>query len=49
MVMHSAILLASENRELRVFTQRQKRKRETPRSYIGNGGVLSVQEGLDRA
>jgi hypothetical protein len=47
MAMNSAILLAEENRQLRVENQRQKKKRAKQRSYIATGGVLTVQEGLD--
>src|SRR5450432_1350821 len=47
MAMNSAVLLAEENRQLRIENQRQKKKREKRRSYIATGGVLTVQEGLD--
>ncbi|KAM4064032.1 DDE superfamily endonuclease [Hirsutella rhossiliensis] len=45
MAMHSAALLADENRHLRSENQRRKRKREQRREYIGDGGALSVAEG----
>ena len=45
--MHSAVLLAEENRQLRAENERQKKKRAKKRSYIATGGVLTVQEGLD--
>ena len=45
--MNSAILLAKENRQLRIENQRQKKKRAKRRLYIAIGGVLIVQEGLD--
>ncbi len=47
MAMNSAVLLAEENRQLRVENERQKKKRAKRRSYIATGGVLTVQEGLD--
>jgi hypothetical protein len=49
MAMHNAILLAEENRQLRAENARQKKKREKRRSYIAQGGVLTVQEGLNRS
>jgi hypothetical protein len=42
MAMHSAVLLADENRQLRAENERQKRK-----SYIAAGGALTLQEGLE--
>ena len=45
--MNSAVLLAEENRQLRIENQRQKKKRAKQRLYIATGGVLTVQEGLD--
>ena len=48
MAMHNAALLASENKDLRAMSARQKCKRETPRSYIANGGVLTTEEEQDR-
>jgi hypothetical protein len=47
--MYSAVILTEENRELRVENQKQKVKRAKKRTYIATGGVLSVQEGLDRS
>jgi hypothetical protein len=47
MAMHSAVLLADENRQLRAANQRQKRKREKERSCIAKGGVLTAKEGLE--
>jgi hypothetical protein len=35
MAMQSATLLAAENRELRAANEKQKRKRERRRTYIG--------------
>jgi hypothetical protein len=49
LAMHSAVLLADENKQLRAANERQKKKRATKRSYIAKGGVLTVQEGLNRA
>ena len=49
MAMHSAVLLADENKKLRAVNERQKKKRAIRRSYIATGGVLTVQEGLDRS
>jgi len=41
-------LLTEENRQLRAENQRQKRKRVIKRSFIYTGGVLTVQEGIER-
>ena len=49
LAMHSAVILADENRRLRTKNDRQKKKRSKRRSYIATGGILSVQEGLDRS
>ena len=49
MAMSSAVLLASENKKLRVENQRQKRKKAQRRTYIARGGVLSGAEGASRA
>lgn len=49
MAMHSAVLLADENKKLRAANERQKKKRAVRRSYIATGGILTVQEGLDRS
>ena len=48
MAMHSAILLADENRQLRTENTRQKKKKAQRKSYIAQRGVLTVQEGLNR-
>src|SRR5450755_583609 len=42
MAMNSAILLAEENRQLRIENAKQKKKRAKRRSYIATGGVLTV-------
>jgi hypothetical protein len=42
MAMHSAVLLADENKKLRATNKRQKKKRAVRRSYIATGGVLTV-------
>jgi hypothetical protein len=47
--MHNAVLLASENQELKAANQRQKKRREKPCSYIAEGGVLTVEEGIRQA
>jgi hypothetical protein len=49
MAMNSAVLLAEENRQFRAENERQKKKRAKRRSYIATGGVLTVQEGLNRS
>jgi hypothetical protein len=43
------VLLAEENRQLRSENERQKKKRAKRRAYITTGGVLTVQDGLDRS
>jgi hypothetical protein len=43
------MILVEENRQLQAENQRQKAKRAKKRTYIATGGVLSVQEGLDRS
>jgi hypothetical protein len=48
MAIHSTILLADENRRLRTKNKRQKIKKTKRRLYIAQGGVLTVQEGLNR-
>ena len=48
MAMHSAVLLADENRQLRSENQQRKRKREQRLEYISDGGTLSVAEGTAR-
>jgi hypothetical protein len=47
--MNSAVLLVEENRQLRHKNQRQKKKRAKKRAFIVTGGILTVQEGLDRS
>jgi hypothetical protein len=49
MAMHSAILLTEENRYLRSENERQKKKKVKRKSYIATGGVLTIQEGVDRS
>ena len=44
MAMHNAAFLASKIKDLRAMSARQKRKRETSRSYIANGRVLITEE-----
>ena len=48
MAMHSAVLLASEVKELRTANEKQKRKRGKARTYIADGGVLTTEEGQAR-
>ena len=40
MAMHNTTFLDSKIKDLRAISVRQKRKRETPHSYIANGGVF---------
>lgn len=47
MAMHNAVLLAEENKQLRVANERQKKKRAKKRSFIATEGILTVQEGLN--
>ena len=49
MVMHNAVLLASENKKLQAVNEKQKIKRQAKRSYIANGGTLTVTEGAKLA
>jgi hypothetical protein len=46
--MHSAAILADENRQQRSGNLRQKQKKEQRREYISEGGTLSVAEGTAR-
>jgi hypothetical protein len=46
--MNSAVLLAEENRQLRHENERQKKKRAKERTFIGTGGVLTIQDGIAR-
>jgi hypothetical protein len=48
MAMHSAALLAAENRELRAANEKQKRKRERRCTYIGQENALIIKKGIDR-
>ena len=43
--MNSAIILAEENRQLRLENARQVKKRAKRRMYIAHGGTLTVAEG----
>ena len=49
MAIYSAVLLTDENKKLWATNERQKKKRAVRRSYITTGGVLIVQEGLNRS
>ena len=42
MAMHSATLLAAENRKLRAANEKIHKKRQKKKSYVGKGGVLSI-------
>ena len=46
LAMHSATLLAEEVRRLRAENARQKKKKQARRSYIAQGGVLTIEQGL---
>jgi hypothetical protein len=48
MAMQSAALLAAKNREIRAINEKQKRKRERRRTYIGQEDALTIKEGIDR-
>ena len=45
MAMHSAVILAKENKELRTLNERRERKKQQRRRYIARGGVLQAQQG----
>ena len=47
--MHSAVLLAEENRQLRTENMRQKKKKAKRRLYSATGGILTGQEGIERS
>jgi hypothetical protein len=49
LAINSAVLLAEENRQLQGENKRQKKKRAKRRAFIATGGVLTIQEGLDRS
>jgi hypothetical protein len=49
LAMNSAVILAEENRQLQHENKRQKLKRAKKRAFIATGGLLTVQEGLDRS
>ena len=42
--MHSATILAAENKALRTANEKIQKKRQRKRLYIGKGGILSVRE-----
>jgi hypothetical protein len=44
LVMHSAVLLTSENKRLQAENQRQIRKRAQKKSYLAKGGILTGAE-----
>ena len=49
LAMHNAVLLTNENNSLRAANQKQKRKREQPRSYVGAESALTGEESTKRA
>ena len=46
MAMHSAVLLACENKELQAANEKQKKKQERVRSCVAHRGVLTAKERL---
>ena len=46
--MNQALILDHEVKQLRSSNQRQKQKRETSRTYIASGGILTGAEGQQR-
>lgn len=48
MAMHSAAILAAENRALKAANKKQKRKQERRHTYIGQEDALTIEEGIDR-
>ena len=47
--MHEVLMLWNQVQDLNAANQRQKRKRETVRSYISEGGILTGAEGQQLA
>lgn len=47
MAMHSAAILARENKELKAANAKQKRKQEKHCTYISQGEGLTVEQGMD--
>ena len=47
--MHEVLMLRNQVQDLNAANQRQKRKRETVRSYISEGGTLTGAEGQQLA
>jgi hypothetical protein len=47
--MHNTIILTAENKQLWSENERRKRKKAKRRSYIATGGILTVQEGIERS
>jgi hypothetical protein len=45
MAMHSVVMLAQENKELRTANERRERKKQHRRRYLTHGGVLQAQQG----
>jgi Tfp pilus assembly protein PilE len=48
MAMHNAAILERENKELKTANAKQKRKRETRRTYISQGEGLTIKEEMNR-
>ncbi|KAL1981882.1 hypothetical protein VTN96DRAFT_2069 [Rasamsonia emersonii] len=48
MAMHSAVILARENQELRAANEKQKQKRIRSTAQVSQGGILTIQEGQRR-
>jgi len=47
--MHNTLFLTDENGQLRSENQRQKKKKEQGRTYVANGGTLTIAEGIAKA
>jgi hypothetical protein len=47
LAIHSAVLLAEENKQLRSANERQKRKNALRGTFVATRGGLTVQGGLD--
>ncbi|KAL1960690.1 hypothetical protein VTO42DRAFT_6520 [Malbranchea cinnamomea] len=47
MAMHSAAILAAQNKELLAANEKQKRKRERRHAFMGQEGALNAEEGME--
>ena len=45
LAMHSAVIVAKENIELRAANQRRQQKQQVRRTYIARGGALTAEDG----